>query len=507
MRQEFRHAGGSDADLRIQPGTRPLLEGEARGAGKDGAGALRSRGVRLRRHVGRIFEGLRIVLAGAGEKDGGVAVLEPAALGIQHLRQFGQAVQALPLGGGIAAIQGLGPVEIRVAARDGIAVKVINIAGAIGVDGVGPGEREAPQRSLKFAETARPGHGPALLHDTAFDGRRAYRQARVAAHTEDGTVVRFAEYHAARFDAGGSLHADVVHPLDGLPVGAGVAVGKAVVGVVELLQVDVGGLGVVVGVAPAEASVVAGTDIGGSEDGEAGNVEAFAAVQVGFIALSCAEESDVRIDEQQGVSGGGAARADGPHIGTFVGVGGHVDGAGAGQSGEGAFALGARDSGAGGSAMFLGEDEPGLPMGEQARMDGRVPGEVVVDAGRKGIAQSAEFGAGVGVVIAGALLGFVGARHDVGGEGGGAVDFGGAAQGVEVIFFELPEVVLGLGVHESEDGVGIRFAVDVGDAVGVAIDGDGRLRGGGGDGGEEEEGEGGKRTGREACPTWRPRHG
>ena len=346
------------------------------------------------------------------------------------------------------------------------------------------------QRSFKFAEIARPGHGPALLHGAALDGRSAHRQARVAAHPEDRTVVGLAEYHAARFDAVRGLHADVIHPLDGLPVACGIAVGEAVVGVVELLQVDVGGLGVVVGVAPAEESVVAGTDVGGSEDGESGNVEAFVAVQVGFVALAAAEESDVRIDEQQGVSGGGAARADGPHVGTFVGVGGHVDGAGAGQGGEGAFALGARDSGAGGSAMFFGEDEPGLPLGEQSRVDGGVLGEVMVDAGGKGVAEGAEFGAGVGVVIAGALLGFPGARHDVGGEGGGAVDFGGAAEGVEVIFFELPEVVLGLGVHESEDGVGVGFAVDVGDAVGVAIDGDGRLRGGGGDGGEEEEGEG-----------------
>ena len=67
---------------------------------------------------------------------------------------------------------------------------------------------------------------------------------------------------------------------------------------------------------------MAGTDVGGAEDREAGNVEAFAAVQVGFVALAAAEEADVRIDEQQGVAGGGAARADGPHVGAFVGIGG-----------------------------------------------------------------------------------------------------------------------------------------------------------------------------------------
>ncbi len=59
---------------------------------------------------------------------------------------------------------------------------------------------------------------------------------------------------------------------------------------------------------------------------------------------------------------------------------------------------------------------------------------------------------------------------------------------MEVVFFELPEVVLGLGVHEAEDGVGVGFAVDVGDSVGVAINGDGWLRGLGGGGEEEKEG-------------------
>jgi hypothetical protein len=106
----------------------------------------------------------------------------------------------------------------------------------------------------------------------------------------------------------------------------------------------------------------------------------------------------------------------------------------------------------------------------------------VVDTDGKSVAEGSEFGAGVGVVVAGALLGFVGARYYVGGQGGGAIDFRGAAQGVEVVFFELPEVVLGLGVHESEDGVGIGFSVDVGDSVRVAIDGDGWLLGLGGGG-------------------------
>jgi hypothetical protein len=54
------------------------------------------------------------------------------------------------------------------------------------------------------------------------------------------------------------------------------------------------------------------------------------------------------------------------------------------------------------------------------------------------------------------------------------MDFGGAAEHVDLIFFELPEIVLGLGVHEAAGGAGVGLGVDVGDAVGVAVDVDAR---------------------------------
>ncbi len=49
---------------------------------------------------------------------------------------------------------------------------------------------------------------------------------------------------------------------------------------------------------------------------------------------------------------------------------------------------------------------------------------------------------------------------------------GQATHGVEEVRLDPVEVVLGLGVHEPEDGVGVRIGVDVGDAPVVADDGD-----------------------------------
>jgi len=58
-----------------------------------------------------------------------------------------------------------------------------------------------------------------------------------------------------------------------------------------------GRIGVVVGVAPAQMLVETGADAGRAEDGEAVDIDPFVTVQMGFVALAPAEESDVRVDE------------------------------------------------------------------------------------------------------------------------------------------------------------------------------------------------------------------
>lgn len=69
------------------------------------------------------------------------------------------------------------------------------------------------------------------------------------------------------------------------------------------------------------------------------------------------------------------------------------------------------------------------------------------------------------------LDGLPGVDDEVGREGGGAVEFGGTTEGADVVGFELPEVVFGLGVHEAERCGSIGFAVDVGDTIRIAGDG------------------------------------
>jgi hypothetical protein len=98
--------------------------------------------------------------------------------------------------------------------------------------------------------------------------------------------------------------------------------------------------------------------------------------------------------------------------------------------------------------------------------------EVVVEAVGEGVHEFAEpEGAGG---VAGREGGGVEieAGAEVVVEAGFAVGFGGAAEGGEVVGFDAGEVVFGLGVEGAEDGVGVGFAGDVGDAPAVAGDGD-----------------------------------
>ena len=50
-----------------------------------------------------------------------------------------------------------------------------------------------------------------------------------------------------------------------------------------------------------------------------------------------------------------------------------------------------------------------------------------------------------------------------------AVDLGSAAESAEVAVLELPEIVLGLCVDEAEDAGGIGRAIDVRDAIAIAV--------------------------------------
>ena len=75
--------------------------------------------------------------AGSGSRPGPVvAVVEPAALWVEQLREFVDVEEALPVGCGIAAVDGFGEVEAGVAAGDEVAVEVGDVAVGVGEDGV-----------------------------------------------------------------------------------------------------------------------------------------------------------------------------------------------------------------------------------------------------------------------------------------------------------------------------------------------------------------------------------
>src|SRR5215469_6603398 len=80
------------------------------------------------------------------------AVLHPAAFRIEHLREFGDRMESLPFPLRIAAVDGFGPVELRRAVRDGIAVQVPDVARAVRVDGVGAHQRPACESGLEFSQ-------------------------------------------------------------------------------------------------------------------------------------------------------------------------------------------------------------------------------------------------------------------------------------------------------------------------------------------------------------------
>ena len=87
------------------------------------------------RHIGRESSALRAELQG-GRVGGRIAVLYPPIGRVQQGDFFVYRVQALPVGGRVAAVNGLVEIEARIAARDEIAVEIGNIPIGVGIDGV-----------------------------------------------------------------------------------------------------------------------------------------------------------------------------------------------------------------------------------------------------------------------------------------------------------------------------------------------------------------------------------
>src|SRR5262245_25117629 len=108
--------------------------------------------------------------------------------------QFVEGVITLPFGFRLVAVNRLRPVELRITARDGIAMNIIDVARTIGIDGIRSGERELGERSFEFGEGARAVHREALIEFAAlFQLRRAHSYLFAIVRAEDWAVMGFAE--------------------------------------------------------------------------------------------------------------------------------------------------------------------------------------------------------------------------------------------------------------------------------------------------------------------------
>ena len=190
-------------------------------------------------------------------------------------------------------------------------------------------------------------------------------------------MMRLAQPKCPDFHTAVRLDPDVVAPLDRFAMPSPITVGQRVGWIVEGLDIDIRSLRVIIGVAPAEVRIVAGANIGRAEDRKARHVQALARVQVGLIALTAAEEADVRIDQQHGVTGGRAARRHGPHIGAFfcimvpaiAGKAEVADSSGPQDPGKARWRSSACYRGSRWSAPVIGQDKPRLKARDQAWFD------------------------------------------------------------------------------------------------------------------------------------------
>src|SRR5215813_10961780 len=117
-----------------------------------------------------------------------------------------------------------------------------------------------------------------------------------------------------------------------------------------------------------------------------------------------------------------------------------------------------------------GEDAPRLETCDQSWLYLRIAGDEVVQTGGERVAQNFRFGGQALVFDLRELFDFECAIGEVARQPVLAFNLGGAAGGADEVGFELPEIVLALGVHQSEDDARVVFAEDVRHAEIVAID-------------------------------------
>src|SRR5215475_8095083 len=257
--------------------------------------------------------------------------------------------------------------------------------------------------------------------------------------------------------------------------------------------------------APAEVVVVAERRERRSREGCAGHIPSAVAVDVTFDPLAGAEERLMRIDEKHRAPRRALRRADRPRVRPdlarapslfgFVSdcAAGHIEGRGSQCVTRSSF-LDFRsirfdflDSAANFAVadarlaiyeeLILsepseGQQVPGLEFRDEPRLDLRVLFEEIVQPIGRRLADILHLRAQLRVFGLRDLDYFKRAVGQIGVERLFAVNLRGAAQGLNVAVFDLPEIVFGLRVNETENDARIRRAVNVRRSPIVAVDGD-----------------------------------
>ena len=264
--------------------------------------------------------------------------MNPTGGGIKEADSLVDGVETLPFGGGVGAVHGLLPIEFGIAARGEVAVEVGDVAVSIGVDGVvgrvGAELHHLGELGVSAGFGALVGlgeRGDGIVHHFHGDPAAVFfadDRAVVAEVGGDGALLhRGGAVGAGRGAVGENDFLGDERPgLGAVAIGGRGGAGGRGRSSDDGLEVFVDHIGAVGSVHPAEAVVEPLVDEElAPSDGTVG-VETFFADGVD---LGTEIKRRVRIDEEQGVAGGGFGGGDGEAVGPLsLGGSGEVGGGG-----------------------------------------------------------------------------------------------------------------------------------------------------------------------------------
>ena len=253
---DFRYLFLGQQHRGVEAGLAEGVEGEFFFAREQPPGDFRPGIVLLGHHIGGEIAGPGVVSNGRGE-GGLVTVLQKSAGGIEELGQLSEGVVAAPLGVGVAAVDGFAPVEPGSSSGDGRVVDVENIPFTVGVYDVEHRDGERLDGFPELLERSSPAHCVPLGDLPALDEPGEPEADGLSlVSSDDGPMMGFAELVELLPDALRTENFECLAPLFSPAVFFAPAVGQWILGVVEGFYVEIGNIGIIDRVAPAELLIV-----------------------------------------------------------------------------------------------------------------------------------------------------------------------------------------------------------------------------------------------------------